>query len=498
MSHWQPGKSIQGGKYVIAKVLGYGGAGVTYAAQERPEKRWLAIKTLNALMQTRSDFSQHQERFIQEAFRLAKCTHQHIIRVDNICQEGTLWCMVMEYISGGNLRQYAIAKGGLGEEEALHYIQQVGSALDYVHSQRFLHRDVKPANIMLRGKTKEAVLIDFGLAREFVQDEVETHTNSRTESFAPIEQYERRAKRGAYTDVYALAATLYYILTLQIPFPAPFRAQGAILIPPKQHKPSISDRLNAAILTGMEVKPEDRPPSIPAWLELLSNSQILVPAPDRRLPPPVSPPVPSSPPPLAYPSPTVRPQTTRSQNQPTVSPPPRSTKRIPALDTKAPTVHPLEAINLVSAAEINYIPLQQYLTQAQFREADQETGRILLRLAEREKAGWLDKPHVELLPCEDLTTINQLWTAGTNYHFGFSTQKKLYLSLGGTLEHNADIWKTFCDRVGWRQNNRMVTYKDLNFTVWAPEGHLPMLGLQIWGFTGWFAALMARLEQCNL
>ncbi|MFM7192438.1 MAG: serine/threonine-protein kinase, partial [Microcystaceae cyanobacterium] len=395
MSHWQPGKSIQGGKYVIAKVLGYGGAGVTYAAQERPEKRWVAIKTLNALMQTRSDFSQHQERFIQEAFRLAKCTHQHIIRVDNICQEGTLWCMVMEYISGGNLRQYAIAKGGLGEEEALHYIQQVGSALDYVHSQRFLHRDVKPANIMLRGKTKEAVLIDFGLAREFVQDEVETHTNSRTESFAPIEQYERRAKRGAYTDVYALAATLYYILTLQIPFPAPFRAQGAILIPPKQHKPSISDRLNTAILTGMEVKPEDRPPSIPAWLELLSNSQILV---------------------------------------------PRSTKRIPALDTKAPTVHPLEAINLVSAAEINYIPLQQYLTQAQFREADQETGRILLRLAEREKAGWLDKPHVELLPCEDLTTINQLWTAGTNHHFGFSTQKKLYLSLGGTLEHNADIW----------------------------------------------------------
>ena len=274
MSHWQPGTIIQDGKYTIAKILGYGGSGVTYRAQENPSGNLVAIKTLNALMQTRSDFGKHQERFVQEAFRLAKCSHPHVIRVDNICQEGVLWCMVMECVVGGDLRQYAVAKGGLHEAEALRYIQQIGSALDYVHQQKFLHRDVKPANIMLRKQTMEAILIDFGLAREFVQDEIQTHTNSRTESFAPIEQYEKTAKRGAYTDVYALAATFYYVLTLQLPFPAPFRRQGAALIPPQQHNPNISDRINLAILKGMELNPENRSPSISAWLELLKGPAV--------------------------------------------------------------------------------------------------------------------------------------------------------------------------------------------------------------------------------
>jgi serine/threonine protein kinase len=71
MSHWQPGTTIQEGRYTIAKILGYGGSGVTYRAQESSTGDWVAIKTLNALMQTRSDFGKHQERFVQEAFRLA-------------------------------------------------------------------------------------------------------------------------------------------------------------------------------------------------------------------------------------------------------------------------------------------------------------------------------------------------------------------------------------------------------------------------------------------
>jgi serine/threonine protein kinase len=491
MSHWQPGKTIQGGRYVIAKVLGYGGAGVTYRAQERPQKEWVAIKTLNALMQTRSDFQKHQERFIQEAFRLAKCSHPHVIRVDNICQEGPLWCMVMEYVAGGNLRQYAQSKGGLPVAEALRYIQQIGSALDYVHHQGFLHRDVKPANIMMRATTMEAVLIDFGLAREFVQDKEETHTNSRTESFAPIEQYERRAKRGAYTDVYALAATLYHVLTLQLPFPAPFRIQGATLIPPQQHNPNISDRINAAILKGMEIKPENRPPSIPAWLELLNNAEIAIPqmTPLVQMPKAIAVP----PPPKAITSPP------RSLPSPPPAAPSRIAKKMPSsIDTSASTIHPVHSISLISIAGIDYSPLQQLIAQSKFREADQETSRMFLKLCDREKEGWLDKIHVNNLACEDLRTIDQLWYQGTNQRFGFSIQKSLYLKLGGNLDYNADIWKSFCDQVGWRQNSRMVPYKDLNFSIWAPIGHLPMLGLQLWGFTGWFSTLMAHLEICGL
>ena len=89
----------------------------------------------------------------------------------------------------------------------MRYIDQIGQALECVHERRLLHRDVKPSNIILRQKTKEAVLIDFGLAREFQLGKIRTMTASKTEGYAPIEQYERRGDFGYYTDVYALAAT---------------------------------------------------------------------------------------------------------------------------------------------------------------------------------------------------------------------------------------------------------------------------------------------------
>lgn len=479
MSHWQPGTTLQNGRYIIAKVLGYGGAGVTYRAQDRVENRWVAIKTLNALMQTRADFAKHQERFIQEAFRLAKCSHPHIIRVDNICQEGDLWCMAMEYVAGGNLRQYAHSKGGLGEAEALRYIQQIGSALDYVHRQGFLHRDVKPANIMLREKNREAVLIDFGLARGFVQDETGDHTNARTESFAPLEQYKRKAKRGAYTDVYALAATLYYLLTLQLPFPAPIRHQGARLIPPIQYNPALSDPVNAAILKGMELLPGDRPPSILEWLALFSGAPASPPS--APLKPEQVPVVQVNRPPA--PAPKIE--------KPTPKPQPR-------IETSAPTVHPVYNAEPTSALGLDYSFLQDLLSRGRLREADVETARLLLKLADREKAGWLDRVHVDNLVCEDLRALDRIWAEGSGQRFGFTTQARIYQQICSHWEPDAQAWKQFCTQVGWRNNNRLVPYKELSFNVWAPQGHLPALGSTIWGFTGWFPALAQRLQVCGL
>ena len=131
------------------------------------------------------------------------------------------------------------------------------------------HRDVKPANIMVRFTNNEAVLIDFGIAREFTTDLTQTHTIYRTECYAPIEQYNPRGKRGAYMDVYALAATLYFLLTAELPTPAPNRMAGETLIPPKQHNNGISEKVNRGILKGMELRRERRPQSVQAWLRLL-------------------------------------------------------------------------------------------------------------------------------------------------------------------------------------------------------------------------------------
>jgi eukaryotic-like serine/threonine-protein kinase len=204
---WVSGWQLDGGKYTIERELGEGGFGITYRAKDN-NGRFVVIKTLNNKVQRRPDFAKFQQDFLNEAIKLAKCSHPHIVRMDEVIHEDLLWCIVMEYIDGENLAHRVENQGVLSEAEGLRYIQQIGEALMVVHSNGLLHRDIKPQNIMLRSGKLEAVLIDFGIARGFSQNLTQTHTQMLADGFAPIEQYDKRAKRGAYTDVYALAATL--------------------------------------------------------------------------------------------------------------------------------------------------------------------------------------------------------------------------------------------------------------------------------------------------
>ncbi len=268
MKLWTPNQHIRNGRFIIQKVLGGGGFGVTYRAIEQRTGKLFVIKTLNHIQQNQADFDERQEKFVNEAMVLKGCKHPHIVQVYELIQEDGLWGMVMEYIDGEDLAVYIDQHGQLSENEALGYIQQIGEALEYVHQQGFLHRDIKPNNILLRQARKTAVLIDFGLAREFTIGKTASMTNAMTQGYAPIEQYDRQGKFGAYTDVYALAATLYSLLTARVPIPANYR-EDAPLKPPKQFNPQISDRVNDAILQGMALASEDRPQTVREWLELL-------------------------------------------------------------------------------------------------------------------------------------------------------------------------------------------------------------------------------------
>ncbi|MEG4323573.1 MULTISPECIES: serine/threonine-protein kinase [unclassified Microcoleus] len=278
-------------------MLGGGGFGVTYRAQNPKEGKVVAIKTLNANVQGKPNFQELQTKFLNEALSLAKCSHPHVVQVYEVFPEMVgnlqLWCMVMELIDGTNLAEYLEDNGILSEAKALPIIQQVGSALSFVHQQKFTHLDIKPQNIMLRtpqpplvrGGAREntafsslskvgAVLIDFGLARQVTAPgKLRTNSNSGTECYAPIELLEKRAEVGAYTDVYSLAATLYVMLTGELPFPSQFRKQNIALTPPKQHNSEMSDRVNAAIMKGMELEPQNRPQSVQEWLDLLIPKQ---------------------------------------------------------------------------------------------------------------------------------------------------------------------------------------------------------------------------------
>ncbi|VXD10466.1 GUN4 domain-containing protein [Planktothrix paucivesiculata] len=123
-----------------------------------------------------------------------------------------------------------------------------------------------------------------------------------------------------------------------------------------------------------------------------------------------------------------------------------------------------------------YQQLENYLKNKQWKEADQETYRMMLQTVRKEEGQWLDPEDLENLPCEDLRTINQLWLDYSNGKFGFSVQKEIYQSLGGTRKYNQGLWFKFGDRVGWRVKGKWLYYEDLTYDrEAAPVGHFPLL-----------------------
>jgi formylglycine-generating enzyme required for sulfatase activity len=302
---WRPGQIIKNGRFKVLKDLGSGGFGTTYQVRELKsqqmkdvaEPRLLALKILNSKQQGRADFSEQQERFMNEAMNLKGFdAHPNIVKVLEVVevvessefngqrQEERVWGMLMEWIDGEDLEVY-VDRRRLPEKEALQYIEQIGAALIYVHSKDVLHRDVKPSNVLLEkslaiGASRRPVLIDFGLAREFISNKTMDASNIGTQFYAPIEQYDRKfqpgeyrqVRLGKYTDVYALAATLYNLLTDQPPVPACYRRSnsgGDMLPSPQSFNSQISDRINQTILRGMALDYGDRPQSIEEFLALL-------------------------------------------------------------------------------------------------------------------------------------------------------------------------------------------------------------------------------------
>jgi len=269
---WNPGQHLFGDRYIIERKLGKGGIGITYLARNQSDELRV-IKTLLDKFFNDPKWIPHcnklRQDFRDEALRLALCHHPHIVQIENVFDEGNFPCMAMEYIEGQDLGKRITENGALSEAEALIYIQQIGDALTLVHNKGLLHRDLKPSNIMMRVGKPEAVLIDFGIARQFIPGGVQQHTQNLTPGYAPPEQYVPDAERGEFIDVYALAATLYALLTGQLPMPAPARLQNLTLRSPKDFNSSVSDRVNEAIMKGMALNYKFRPQSVQEWLDLL-------------------------------------------------------------------------------------------------------------------------------------------------------------------------------------------------------------------------------------
>jgi WD40 repeat protein len=215
-----------------------------------------------------------KQRFLDEARLLASLNHPGIVKVYDFFEENNTAYMVMEYLRGKSLAKLVEERGGtLSEQEAVGYILKVCEALDVVHKAGYLHRDIKPENIIVCGDGR-VVLVDFGAARSFMAGRTGRMTVILTPGFAPLEQYAEQAKRGAYTDIYALGATLYYLLTGQVPVSAADRMSGVELKGVREINGRVSRQVEEAVRKAMAMRVEERPQSVEEFVKLLTSPSV--------------------------------------------------------------------------------------------------------------------------------------------------------------------------------------------------------------------------------
>ena len=293
-------------RYIVGRVLGQGGFGITYLALDTQLNAKVAIKefmpgeiatrvggtTVSVMMETRSEeFAYGAERFQEEARTLAKFIgNPNIAGVSSYFDENDTSYFVMDYIEGISFKTYIANHGGkISVEETLNVMIPVLRALTAVHAEGFIHRDVTPDNIYI---TKDGMvkLLDFGSARYSIGDKSKSLDVILKVGYAPKEQYIRRSRQGPFTDVYSCAACFYAAITGFLPPESLERMDEDTLVPISQCGIEIPEYLDKAILKGLAVQPEDRFQNAAEFLDAIESQQVVevpvsggtAPAPEKK------------------------------------------------------------------------------------------------------------------------------------------------------------------------------------------------------------------------
>lgn len=289
--HIEPGTLLYD-RYIVGRVLGYGGFGVTYLGWDGKLEQKVAIKEyMPSEFSTRmpgqsqvtvfhgdknEQFHDGLKRFVEEAKHLARFQNeQGIVKIFDSFEENDTAYIVMEYLDGETLTEYLKREKTIPEDQAVQMLMPVMESLQVVHEAGLLHRDIAPDNIFLT-KSGEVKLIDFGASRYATTSHSRSLTVIIKPGYSPEEQYRSRGDQGPHTDVYALAATMYKMITGKTPPDAMERRakyenqNKDILEEPHKIDKRISINRENAILNAMNVRIEDRTPDIATFMRDLN------------------------------------------------------------------------------------------------------------------------------------------------------------------------------------------------------------------------------------
>lgn len=285
-----PPRTILAGKYILGRVLGQGGFGITYLAWDINLKTKLAIKEyLPQSIVTRvpgdrdvitykeslsDQFDYGLEKFLQEARTLARfIDHHHIVSVRDFFRESNTAYLVMNYLEGKTLKEHLEQNSAPLSYSQIHQLfSPLLDALEDIHRAGILHRDISPDNIYLRRDGK-LVLIDFGAARQAIDHKGSGISVIVKPGFTPEEQCRREGKQGPWTDIYALAASMYWVMTGQKPPESLDRLASDTLISPSDQGVVIPADAEKALLKALSVKSANRYKTAGDFKAALFNSE---------------------------------------------------------------------------------------------------------------------------------------------------------------------------------------------------------------------------------
>lgn len=282
--------SVLADRYVVGNVLGFGGFGITYKAWDKKLEGVVAIKEyyptklVNRIPDsseivilngdTNKNFKHGLQTFLNEAKNMCKfSTHKYVVNVFDYFEENKTAYIVMEFLDGCELKDYMQSHSNkISVDRSLEIIEAVCRGLSDVHKQKIIHRDISPDNIYIC-KNGDIKLLDFGAARFSADEEEKDYSVIIKPGFAPPEQYEQVSSQGPWTDIYAVGATLYYMLTGKKPEESTNRRVADKLLSPSSLNSDVPENISNSVMKAMALDRHMRFNSVDDFLKAIEGKK---------------------------------------------------------------------------------------------------------------------------------------------------------------------------------------------------------------------------------